>query len=207
MIDKIIELTLELLQCIVEQIWYHRSVYPPESFENARCFQLPVHMSRHPDVKRYLADLTFKIKSFLEQGKLNRLFVEIYPPDSAVRIETYGFSLTNSPLLEALRADVELSEEFKLNVLYAEYQAFLYSVINQLETATNLTPPSSFKMLVSTDNSEFNSMLSQDWILHRTQMATNSHSSESTTARINDFRQVSLPYLNIKGYRAEHLPC
>ncbi|KAG7812181.1 hypothetical protein KL921_001413 [Ogataea angusta] len=206
MIDKIIELTLELLQCIVEQIWYHRSVYPPESFENARCFQLPVHMTRHPDVKRYLADVTSKIKSFLERGKLNRLFVEIYPPDSAVRIETYGFSLTNSPLLEALRADAELSEEFKLNVLYAEYQAFLYSVINELQTATKLTPPSSFKILVSTDNSEFNRMLSQDWILHRTQMPTSTQSSESATARIHDFRQVSLPYLNIKGYRAEHLP-
>ncbi|KAG7885873.1 hypothetical protein KL938_000905 [Ogataea parapolymorpha] len=207
MIDKIIELTLELLQCIVEQIWYHRSIYPPESFENARCFQLPVHMSRHPDVKRYLTDLTSKIKSFLERGKLNRLFVEIYPPDSAARIETYGFSLTNSPLLEALKADAELSDEFKLNVLYAEYQAFLYSVINQLETASKLTPPSSFKILVSTDNSEFNTMLSQDWVLHRTQMATSTQSSESATTRIHDFRQVSLPYLNIKGYRAEHLPC
>ncbi|OBA15507.1 uncharacterized protein OGAPODRAFT_93968 [Ogataea polymorpha] len=164
-------------------------------------------MSRHPDVRQYLIDLTCKIKSLLERGKLNRVFVEIYAPDSAARIETYGFSFTNSPLLEALKADAELSDEFKLNVLYAEYQAFLYSVINQLETASKLTPPSSFKILVSTDNSEFNTMLSQDWILHRTQMATSTQASESVTTRIHDFRQVSLPYLNIKGYRAEHLSC
>ncbi|KAH3668030.1 hypothetical protein OGAPHI_001784 [Ogataea philodendri] len=208
MIDKskVVSLTVELIQCFVEQVWYHRYVYPPESFDRARSFQLPVYTSRHPDVKQYVKTLAVKWRDLLERGRLNRVFVEIYRGDSSVVSETYAVSLTNSPLLEALSSGLELSDEFKMNVLYAEFQAFLYSVINELQTAEKFDTPSTFKVLISADNSVFNQLLAQDWTLHKTQVATSTPSTAPPT-RIHEFRQLSLPYLNIKGFYAEHLPC
>ncbi|ODV84098.1 hypothetical protein CANARDRAFT_213979 [[Candida] arabinofermentans NRRL YB-2248] len=148
----LISLILELIQVVIEQIWYHRLIYPKESFQKARSFQLEVYTSRHPEVKHYLKNLSLKLKGLIETGNLERVFVEVYnesrPKTTATRSymndenndnnikERYGISFKGSVLFEILRsganAAIEFDPVFKSSLVFSELRAYLYSVIQEL---------------------------------------------------------------------------
>ncbi|VEU20763.1 DEKNAAC101722 [Brettanomyces naardenensis] len=197
--QTIISHIIETIQVILEQIWYYRSVYPKESFQKQRSFQLQVYSNFHPGVKQYLKETSEQILDLLKRGKLKRLFIDLYFDDK--KFESYAFSFTNSILFDYIRqkCPIQFEETFKEGLLYASLQSLLFSVIGRLSRMPELKESPEFKILVSADEDTFNDMIKdQNWILEKTDLSdTHTHIRD---VDVKEFKEVNLGYLNIKGY-------
>lgn len=61
---------LEFLQVAFHTILFARQIYPREVFEKRRQYGLPVWMSRHPDLNKYINDFIHSLRPLLEQDKV-----------------------------------------------------------------------------------------------------------------------------------------
>eukprot|EP00937_MAST-01D_sp_MAST-1D-sp2_P004199 g4199.t1 len=66
---------VEFLEVAVHQVLYARAVYPPELFERRAIYGVPVWMSRHPDLNRYVGDAVRAAHMLLRVGQLKDFVV------------------------------------------------------------------------------------------------------------------------------------
>jgi mitotic spindle assembly checkpoint protein MAD2B len=52
-------------------------VYPPQLFERRKKYDLPVRMSKHPELNSYIAEIVRGAHAALKQGDLHKLVVAI----------------------------------------------------------------------------------------------------------------------------------
>jgi mitotic spindle assembly checkpoint protein MAD2B len=52
-----------------------RKIYPEQLFERRAKYEIPVFMSRHPDLNQYIARVLGSARTFLEKGALERFVV------------------------------------------------------------------------------------------------------------------------------------
>ncbi|OUM52527.1 hypothetical protein BVG19_g1727 [[Candida] boidinii] len=203
----ILNLTSELLFVFIEQVLYYRDVYPTESFQKVKAFQLMVHKNRHPGVREYLGELRDSINDLLNRGSIDRIYIVLYGKPSSntskrrktsskkfEKLESYGISfgdsllfnevskvynnvlnrsndanlksrlnianendihrnaMLNSSKVSAILTDIKIdTNSFSTDVIYAEYQKFLFSLITDLSSLEplELEAPPTFKILIS----------------------------------------------------------
>ncbi|GME91070.1 unnamed protein product [[Candida] boidinii] len=205
--SDILNLTVELLSVFIEQVLYYRDVYPTDSFQKVKAFQLMVHQNRHPGVRKYLEELRDSIKDLLNRGSIDRVYIVLYgrPPSNSLKrrktssknfekLESYGISFSdsllfnevskvyssvlnrsndanlrsrlnrtddnailrnamlNSSKISAILTDIKIdTNSFSTDVIYAEYQKFLFSLITDISSLEplELEAPPTFKILIS----------------------------------------------------------
>jgi hypothetical protein len=207
--DKLTSLELirtltSFIRVSIEQIWYYLEIYPKESFSKYTFYELEVFSTRHPAVCAYLDELEQNLQRLFKQGSILRLFLEFY--DDKDKKYSIGFSFTDSLLFEQLKNDTQFIDTADNNNLFNtfelinELKSLLFSIINELNVI-NIKPSKSignFQILLSTnDDAEISS--DNNWILEKTK---NLLSDNSTFDKVDlqPFREISLGYLNIKGY-------
>ncbi len=222
--EKVVSWIIELIEVFIEQIWYYRGIYPKESFEKVRSFQLEVYRNVHPGVQKYLENVSNKLLDLLKRGKLSRIFVAIYNPGdnssepidvAGIKEESYAISFTDSIIFDYFRQNcpVQFDSSFNEQHLYASMQSFLYSVICELVKMPKFTSfIPDFRLFVSADKESFGEFVkSPDWLLESTDQDEESrsangeglHSKRSKYSHVRVFKEVNLGYLSIKGYAAK----
>ena len=63
----IVEVLLDFLTVAIHDILYSRSVYPEEMFLSVKRFNVPVHVSRHPEVNSYIKESLDAAKTWFEK--------------------------------------------------------------------------------------------------------------------------------------------
>lgn len=192
--NTVTSLLIEMLQVAIEQVWYTRGVYPKESFQKRRCFDLEVWTNIHPGVRHYLEEAAMEILAKIKKGRLKRLFIDIYQENA--KIESYAFSFTGSILFDYLRegCPVNLDSSFDQGLLYASLQSLLFSLLTELSKLPELNDPPDFKLLISSDDSLVDD---PGWVLETTDLTESGHLADIT---VHTLHEVNLGYLSVKGY-------
>ncbi|CDK28468.1 unnamed protein product [Kuraishia capsulata CBS 1993] len=161
-VQELFSLLIEYSLVFLEQIMYHRGVYPKESFRQVQSFHMAVYSTRHPGVRNYLDTLGQKLMSLLLAGKLSRVIIDVcsrrlrtglsvLEQDKSFqsvgtqdhlydkkKIESYGISFADSAIIGILKDNhgdlnsVVLGEEITLAVIYGELRSSLHSLTTQL---------------------------------------------------------------------------
>eukprot|EP00053_Salpingoeca_punica_P013293 m.119905 g.119905 ORF g.119905 m.119905 type:complete len:211 (+) comp16164_c0_seq1:86-718(+) len=112
----------EFLEVAINSILYVRNVYPPEVFERQKKYNIPVQMARHPDLKKYIADIVIAMKPWISQNMVDYVLVIISQPSGEV-VERFMFEMDTAPAL-LLRAE-ENAEQLDLE---SYFRAFLLKI-------------------------------------------------------------------------------
>ncbi|XP_062505385.1 mitotic spindle assembly checkpoint protein MAD2B-like isoform X2 [Corticium candelabrum] len=81
----------EFLEVAIHQILYCRNVYPRELFERRQLYQVPVHMSCHPELNSYIVDVISSVKVLLLKTQLDKVAVVLSNKDDKP-VERFIFS-------------------------------------------------------------------------------------------------------------------
>lgn len=194
------------IRVCIEQIWYHLAIYPKESFSEYTFYELQVFSSRHPSVIAYLDEFETNLRSLLKEGTLLRLYLEVY--DGSKRRYSIGFSFKNSLLFEQLKNDTQFMEQDRNNELFNsftfinELKSLLFSIITEVVDIEKVPPKQvgDFKLLIATLD-DVRMATDSNWILEK------NINNEPVNAdlkfqnvELHPFKEISLGYLNIKGY-------
>ena len=95
------------LEVAVHQYLYTRSVYPATLFDRKRCFQMPVHMSRHPQLNAYIARALEGVRPQLDRHLLGALAIVLVEEASGVPVERLVFNFLSFPDASSTRDRLE----------------------------------------------------------------------------------------------------
>ncbi|EWM23863.1 mad2 mitotic arrest deficient-like 2 [Nannochloropsis gaditana] len=94
---------LEFLEVAVHQVLYNRGVYPPAIFERRRKYDVPVFMSRHPDLNLYIHEVLHAAGAMFMEGSVDKVIVTLYgsrsDQEGHAPLESFAFELASSPTL------------------------------------------------------------------------------------------------------------
>ncbi|XP_045155213.1 mitotic spindle assembly checkpoint protein MAD2B isoform X1 [Echinops telfairi] len=88
----------EFLEVAVHLILYVREVYPVGIFQKRKKYNVPVQMSCHPELNRYIQDTLHCVKPLLEKNDVEKVVVVILDKEHRP-VEKFVFEITQPPLL------------------------------------------------------------------------------------------------------------
>mmetsp|Transcript_15019 Transcript_15019/g.44517 ORF Transcript_15019/g.44517 Transcript_15019/m.44517 type:complete len:206 (-) Transcript_15019:65-682(-) len=91
-----VDVLLEVLEACLHQLLHSRMVYPSEIFERRLLHGVPVFMSRHPELNKYIFTVLANAKPLLLAGTMERLECRILAPQGTAPIENYVFQMSSS---------------------------------------------------------------------------------------------------------------
>ncbi|GAB5033650.1 mitotic spindle assembly checkpoint protein mad2b [Nannochloropsis oceanica] len=107
---------LEFLEVAVHQVLYNRGVYPSAVFERRRKYDVPVFMSRHPDLNLYIHEVMQAAGGMLMEGSIDKIVLTLYGSSNndapQTPLESFAFELLSSPLLIQALAEGSLEDPF-----------------------------------------------------------------------------------------------
>lgn len=68
-------------------------MYPATTFTRRRAHGVPVHQSRHPQVREYVAEVTSLIGKEMEKGNVRRVTIAIKTVDTGLPLERFIIDL------------------------------------------------------------------------------------------------------------------
>ncbi|XP_004365102.2 mitotic arrest defective protein 2B [Capsaspora owczarzaki ATCC 30864] len=111
-----VDILCDFLEVAIHMILYARQLYPMESFERRKKFNVPVYMNRHPELNRYILDIVSSLRPWMEKRLVTRVAVNVVNPvdtstDETAILERFVFEV-QAATLPASRsvslADIEL---------------------------------------------------------------------------------------------------
>lgn len=136
------DILCEFLEIAIHQILYIRDIYPSGIFESRKKYNVPVQLSRHPDVNQYIIDVLQGIKPLLIKQEVHSLTVVILNSDRKP-LERFIFEL-------APPTEPPIEDDGYLMRLEQSLRAFLLR-INTCDSLLHQIPSDcSFNVLVFT---------------------------------------------------------
>ena len=98
------------LTAAINNILHGRGIYPREVFERRRHFDVPVHITRHPELSDYIALAVRGARELMARGEAQSLVVVVLGPPPAASTEAEPPVLERFVFDLALRAGAESTE-------------------------------------------------------------------------------------------------
>lgn len=203
---QVINTVNSFLRVIIEQIWYHISIYPKESFEEYVFYDIQVYSCRHPEVISYLDSLCDSVLKLMKDGGLSNVYLEAYQNNQ--RQISVAFSFKNSLLFDQIQNDPQFysveRELFDGFDLIVQWKSLLFSIISALSVG-NIdlgNDIGNFKIMVSTCET-YNLSSDTEWIFEKSLNQTSLESDmKFQDADVQPFKNITLGYINVKSYIA-----
>lgn len=139
-------LICEFLEVCFHAILYIREIYPPEIFHRKRHFGVPVRMSKHPEVNKYISDLIDGIRTWLRKDTVHKIVFFItkktskHPKGSNQNqfneskhiLERYIFELD-------ITGSVKTDDDIRIDDLKDHFSA-CYLKLNMIDASLNSIP-------------------------------------------------------------------
>lgn len=129
---------LVYLKAWIQLIWYHRDIYPRETFSwtDYHAFNLPSHIpvNVNPELQKYLDELCDDILSKLKQLHYLNLYICECDDEDYV-IERYCLDFGDINHLDKTEANTDQE-----NLVFDEFRSSIYSLIAHLEKLPQLEP-------------------------------------------------------------------
>ncbi|XP_071509386.1 mitotic spindle assembly checkpoint protein MAD2B-like, partial [Diadema antillarum] len=140
------DILCEFLEIAVHQILYIRDLYPPGIFERRQKYNIPVQLSRHPELNQYITDAVLGIKPHVVKNEVQCVSVVLLSPSSQP-VERFVFEIT--PPAEKKLEGVD----DKLQRLEQSLRAFVLRLNTCDAMLQKLPPDCTFSVLVYTKGS------------------------------------------------------
>ncbi|KAG9481899.1 hypothetical protein GDO78_010891, partial [Eleutherodactylus coqui] len=92
------DILCEFLEVAVHLILYVREVYPIGIFQKRKKYNVPVQMSCHPELNRYIQDTLHCVKPLIEKNDVEKVVVVILDKEHHP-VERFVFEIAQPPLL------------------------------------------------------------------------------------------------------------
>ncbi|KAK9768670.1 hypothetical protein K7432_000505 [Basidiobolus ranarum] len=87
-----IEIFCEFLEAAIHMILYVREIYPATLFETRKKYNVPVPMSRHPQLNAYIQDMVLACRPDLEKGDVETMTLVVVNKNQ-IPIERFVFEI------------------------------------------------------------------------------------------------------------------
>ncbi|RZF38215.1 hypothetical protein LSTR_LSTR005576 [Laodelphax striatellus] len=104
---------LEVIEVVVHNILFMRKLYPEGVFKLMKKFEVPVHISQHPEINAYICQCLKTMKCLLEAKKLGQVSVVILNRDS-VPIEKFVILLQSRSDLCNPKSDAAINKAYSV---------------------------------------------------------------------------------------------
>ncbi|XP_033642371.1 mitotic spindle assembly checkpoint protein MAD2B-like isoform X1 [Asterias rubens] len=189
------DILCEFLEVAVNQILYIRNLYPSGIFDRRKKYNVPVQMSRHPELNQYITDVIAGIKPLLVKDEIQCISVVII---HALQhpVERFVFEIA-PPSSRSLSND-----SFLINIEQS-LRAFLLR-INTCDAALQSNPPDcSFKILVHTKSSAVFSMEDSQFIQDFPWIEADEHLSALKDSSMTPLKMMSSDLIKMQLYVEE----
>ncbi|KAM4016243.1 mitotic spindle assembly checkpoint protein MAD2B [Anomaloglossus baeobatrachus] len=136
------DILCEFLEVAVHLILYVREVYPIGIFQKRKKYNVPVQMSCHPELNRYIQDTLHCVKPLIEKNDVEKVVVVILDKEHHP-VERFVFEIAQPPLL-SISSDSLLSHVEQL------LRAFILKISVCDAVLDNNPPGCTFTLLVHT---------------------------------------------------------
>jgi len=93
-------LVCEFLEVVIHQLLCIRELYPPETFERRRHFNVPVQWARHPDLREYIHSAVTNLHSHIQQGVVEKVAL-LVTDSNHIPVEKFVFKVSLKQLSKA----------------------------------------------------------------------------------------------------------
>uniref|UniRef100_A0A8C9RFU0 Mitotic spindle assembly checkpoint protein MAD2B n=1 Tax=Scleropages formosus TaxID=113540 RepID=A0A8C9RFU0_SCLFO len=145
------DILCEFLEVAIHLILYVREVYPSGIFQKRKKYNVPVQMSCHPELNRYIQDTLHCVKPLIEKNDVEKVVVVIMDKDHHP-VERFVFEISQPPLLSIRFVSMILN--FYSDTLLSHVEQLLRAVILKISVCDavldNNPPGCTFTVLVHT---------------------------------------------------------
>uniref|UniRef100_A0A8C6XKN8 Mitotic spindle assembly checkpoint protein MAD2B n=1 Tax=Naja naja TaxID=35670 RepID=A0A8C6XKN8_NAJNA len=131
----------EFLEVAIHLILYVREVYPTGIFQKRKKYNVPVQMSCHPELNRYIQDTLHCIKPLLEKNDVEKVVLVILDKEHHP-VERFVFEIMQPPLL-AISSDSLLNHVEQLLRAFILKISVCDAVLDNNPPGTKIYRPSS----------------------------------------------------------------
>ncbi|KAG1684991.1 hypothetical protein DVH05_009821 [Phytophthora capsici] len=175
--EQLTDLVLEFLEAAVHEFLcrFAWQVYPKESFEQRRLYDVPIHMNRHPLLCEYIHSMLTGCRTWLLRGELEKLCVVILSKEGHTVRTLVVEAVWSAGLIDA--EDSEEDQSLPLVQLEEAFRAGMVALMatpvsSGTEDATAINQPHSFRILAQTAEDAINQAtainddaVSNSWVL------------------------------------------
>ncbi|XP_046398699.1 mitotic spindle assembly checkpoint protein MAD2B [Ischnura elegans] len=99
LLNSYTDILIEFFELAVYNVLYTRELYPANSFVRKKHYGIPVQVSIHPDVRKYVFNIMSAAKQLMEKNEFKKLSINILSGDSQI-IERHFLHLArfNDPI-------------------------------------------------------------------------------------------------------------
>ncbi|KAG9301141.1 hypothetical protein G9A89_012524 [Geosiphon pyriformis] len=124
-----VDIFCEFLEVAIHFILYVRGVYPANLFVLRKKYDVPVHMSRHPHLTKYILELVLSCKAELEEGTLEKAALIIVNPNEGNKpIERWVFEVDKLVMFPDNLADARVEGAISLFDLEQHLRGFFRKI-------------------------------------------------------------------------------
>ncbi|KAH8550923.1 DNA-binding protein [Umbelopsis sp. PMI_123] len=150
--SDIIDIAAEFVEVAIHQILFVRGLYPKEIFVIRQKYNAPVHMSRHPDINKYINHVVAACKDGIQQRIVKA--VSLVVVDSQQNpIERFVFELNSIFALSPHQNVDSVTTELLLPELELQLRAFLLRIDAVNSLLQPLAHNSKFSVVVDMEKS------------------------------------------------------
>ncbi|XP_022090275.1 mitotic spindle assembly checkpoint protein MAD2B-like [Acanthaster planci] len=192
------DILCEFLEVAIHQILHVRSLYPSGIFDRRKKYNIPVQMSRHPELNKYITDVLEGMKPLMEKDEIQSLSIVIISSDHQP-IERFVFEIS-PPASRSLTSDSYLLR------MEQSLRAFLLR-ISTCDASLQANPPDcSFKILVHTKSSAVFSIENSQFIQDFPWIEADQHLYSLSDSRLTPLKAMSSDLIKMQLYVEEVCP-
>lgn len=132
----------------INSILYQRGLYPPETFKKETAYGLAMLKTTDDALAGYLSNVLDQLKSWLENGTVQKLVLVVCGGDSGETLERWVFDLQTDKSTIGADGKADKSEK----EVRTEIQAILRQITASVSFLPLLDEPCTFDLLVYTDD-------------------------------------------------------
>ncbi|XP_038078908.1 mitotic spindle assembly checkpoint protein MAD2B-like [Patiria miniata] len=185
----------EFLEVAIHQILYVRSLYPSGIFDRRKKYNIPVQMSRHPELNKYITDVLEGMKPLMTKDEIQCVSVVIIGPNHQP-VERFVFEISQP-------ASRSLSDDSYLLKMEQLLRAFLLR-ISTCDAALQSNPPECyFRVLVHTKSSAVFSIEDSQFIQDFPWIEADQHLYNLNDARLTPLKTMYSDLIKMQLYVEE----
>ncbi|XP_065890998.1 mitotic spindle assembly checkpoint protein MAD2B-like [Dysidea avara] len=118
--EAVANLLSEFLEVAFHYILYIRGIYSPLLFEQARKYNIPVQVCRHPKLNQYIKQVLNSLSPMIEKNEIQRVVLAVIDKEHWT-VEAFNFSVQNS-------SGANLEDDKYLLELESHFRSFLLKI-------------------------------------------------------------------------------
>jgi mitotic spindle assembly checkpoint protein MAD2 len=140
------DIVTEFFGYSINSILYQRGIYPPETFARVKKYGLAMLVTQEDGLKHYLRQVLMQLKSWLLEGKVQKLVLVIEGVETKSTLERWQFNIEQDPNVTPDSQGLHKSEKDIMN----EIQAIIRQITASVTFLPLLQEPCTFDLLVYT---------------------------------------------------------